>query len=53
MLFENVKGHDAPVLTGLYWSRELLAALMRRDESTLAQHVSGCIGEWWWRTCSA
>lgn len=21
VLFENVKGHDIPVLTGLYWSR--------------------------------
>ena len=46
VLFENVKGHDAPVLTGLYWSRELLAALMGRDEHTLAQYVSGCIREW-------
>ena len=46
VLFENVKGHDAPVLTGLYWSRELLADLMRRDEHTLPQFVSGCIKEW-------
>ena len=46
VLFEDVKGHDAPVLTGLYWSRELLAALMQREEDTLAQYVSGCIGEW-------
>ena len=29
VLFENVKGHAAPMLTGLYWSRELLGALMR------------------------
>ena len=46
VLFENVKGHDAPVLTGLYWSRELLAVLMQRDEHTLPQYVSGCIKEW-------
>ena len=46
VLFENVKGHDAPVLTGLYWSRELLADLMQRDEHTLPQFVAGCIKEW-------
>jgi 2,5-furandicarboxylate decarboxylase 1 len=32
VLFENVKGQDAPVLIGLYWSRELLGALMRAPE---------------------
>ena len=46
VLFEKVDGHSAPVLTGLYWSRELLAELMQRDEDTLPQYVSGCIGEW-------
>ena len=46
VLFENVKGHDAPVLTGLYWSRELLAALMQRDEHTLPNTFPGCIEEW-------
>ena len=27
VLFERVKGHGAPVFTGLYWSRALLADL--------------------------
>ena len=46
VLFESVKGHDAPVLTGLYWSRELLAELMQREEHSLPQYVSGCIKAW-------
>ncbi len=46
VLFENVAGHDVPVFTGLYWSRPLLADLMRREERTLPQHVSGCIKRW-------
>ncbi len=46
VLFERVRGHDAPVLTGLYWSRELLAALLGREERTLPQYVSSCIGAW-------
>ncbi len=46
VLFERIKGHRVPVLTGLYWSRALLADLMRRDERTLSQYVSGCIKAW-------
>lgn len=46
VLFENVAGHDVPVFTGLYWSRELLAALMRMDEGSLPGYVSGCIKKW-------
>lgn len=46
VLFENVAGHDVPVFTGLYWSRELLAALMRMDEGSLPGFVSGCIKKW-------
>ncbi|HKO10109.1 MAG TPA: UbiD family decarboxylase, partial [Alphaproteobacteria bacterium] len=46
VLFERVKGHTAPVFTGLYWSRELLAELMRREERTLPQYVSDCIKAW-------
>ena len=46
VLFERVKGHTAPVFTGLYWSRDLLAALMRREERTLPQYVAGCIKAW-------
>ena len=46
VLFERIKGHRVPVLTGLYWSRALLADLMHRDERTLPQYVSGCIKAW-------
>ena len=46
VLFENIKGHDTPVFTGLYWSRELLGALMRRDERALPGYVAGCIKNW-------
>lgn len=46
VLFENVAGSDWPVLTGLYWSRELLADLLRREESTLPQFVADCIRDW-------
>ena len=46
VLFEQVKGHRWPVLTGLYWSRELLADLLGRPERSLPQHVAGCIRAW-------
>ena len=46
VLFENVKGYDFPIFTGLYWSRELLADLLREDEPDLPQFVSGCIKRW-------
>ncbi|MCP4327885.1 MAG: UbiD family decarboxylase [Alphaproteobacteria bacterium] len=46
VLFEKVKGHDHPVFTGLYWNRDLLADLLREDEPTLPQFVSGCIKRW-------
>ena len=46
VLFENVKGHDTPVFTGLYWSRELLGELMRREARALPEYVSGCIKRW-------
>ena len=46
VLFEQVAGHEWPVLTGLYWSRELLADLLRREERTLPQYVSDCIRQW-------
>jgi len=46
VLFERVKGRGDPVLAGLYWSRDLLAALMRRDEKTLPQYVAACIENW-------
>jgi 2,5-furandicarboxylate decarboxylase 1 len=46
VLFERVKGHDAPVFTGLYWSRALLAELLEQPEKQLPAYVSGCIREW-------
>ena len=46
VLFERIGGHRVPVLTGLYWSRALLADLMRRDERALPQYVAGCIKAW-------
>ncbi len=46
VLFEKVKGHDAPVFTGLYWSRALLADLLDQPERQLPGFVSGCIKRW-------
>ena len=45
-LFERVKGQRYPVFTGLYWSRELLGELIRKDPLQLPQFVSGCIKTW-------
>jgi 2,5-furandicarboxylate decarboxylase 1 len=46
VLFERVKGHDAPVFTGLYWSRDLLADLLGQPERALPSYVSQCIRNW-------
>ena len=46
VLFENVKGSEHPVFTGLYWSRELLAKLLGQNEALLSQYISGRIQEW-------
>ncbi|MDP6272203.1 MAG: UbiD family decarboxylase, partial [Alphaproteobacteria bacterium] len=46
VLFENVKGYDEPVLTGLYWSRELLGALLGKAEGDLPGYVQDCIESW-------
>ncbi|MCC7273896.1 MAG: UbiD family decarboxylase [Alphaproteobacteria bacterium] len=46
ILFERVRGHAFPVCTGLYWSRELLADLLGKEERALPQYVSGCIRAW-------
>jgi 2,5-furandicarboxylate decarboxylase 1 len=46
VLFERVKGHDAPVFTGLYWSRAVLADLLEQPEQQLPAFVSGCIKRW-------
>jgi 2,5-furandicarboxylate decarboxylase 1 len=46
VLFENVKGHDVPVFTGLYWNRELLGDLLGKPERSLPSYVSTCIRNW-------
>ncbi len=46
VLFENVRGHEHPVFTGLYWSRELLAELIGTKEKQLAAHIAGKVGQW-------
>jgi 2,5-furandicarboxylate decarboxylase 1 len=46
VLFEQVAGHAIPVLTGLYWSRALLADLLGEPELELPAFVAGCIAEW-------
>ncbi len=46
VLFERVKGHDAPVFTGLYWSRALLGDLLRQEERALPGYVADCIKRW-------
>ena len=46
VLFEKVKGHTAPVLVGLYWSRELLGDLLGKPERELPAYVSECIRRW-------
>ena len=46
VLFESVAGHTVPVLTGLYWSRDLLAALTRQPEAALPHYVAERIARW-------
>lgn len=46
VLFERVRGHAHPVFTGLYWSRDLLGALLQQPERHLPAYVSGCIKSW-------
>ena len=46
VLFENVAGTTVPVLTGLYWSRALLAALTRQPEAALPRYVAERIARW-------
>ncbi len=46
VMFESIFGRDYPVFTGLYWSRELLAGLMRTEELALPGFVSDCIEDW-------
>jgi len=46
VLFESVAGSDYPVFTGLYWSRDLLGALMGQDEGALPGYVGERIARW-------
>lgn len=46
VLFERVAGRGYPVFTGLYWSRDLLGALLRRDPLELPKYVADCIKRW-------
>ncbi|MBZ0218312.1 MAG: UbiD family decarboxylase [Fimbriimonadaceae bacterium] len=46
VLFDKVKGFDAPVFTGLYWSRQLLAELLGTNEKDLSRFVAGKISDW-------
>lgn len=48
VLFENVRGHEHQVFTGLYWSRALLAELIgvAGGEKKLASHISGKVQQW-------
>ena len=40
VLFERVKGHEAPVFTGLYWSRALLGGSAGAAREQLPSYVS-------------
>ncbi len=46
VLFENVKGHSAPIFTGLYWSREMLADLLGTEELNLSAFIASKIAKW-------
>ncbi len=48
VLVENVRGHEHPVFTGLYWSRELLSELIgvAGGEKKLASHISAKVQQW-------
>ncbi len=46
VMFHDVIGQQSPVFTGLYWSRDLLAHLLRQKADELPQFVSGCIESW-------
>jgi 2,5-furandicarboxylate decarboxylase 1 len=46
VLFEKVRGHDHPVFTGLYWSRELLSELIGTTEKKLPSFIWGKVTQW-------
>lgn len=46
VLFTDVAGASAPVLTGLYWHRDILAELLGVPEPELPAYVAGRITAW-------
>jgi len=46
VLFENVRGHEHPVFTGLYWSRELLSELIGTTQKKLPTFISQRVQQW-------
>ena len=46
VLFENVTGHDYPVLVGLYWNRPIIAKMFGTTSEELPFVLSNEIGAW-------
>lgn len=46
MLFEKVKGHDYPVLMGLYWNRAMMATFFDTDSANLPFALADGIKKW-------
>ena len=46
VLCERVKGHEFPVLVGLYWNRDVLARLFGCDKAKLPFVVADAVQEW-------
>ena len=46
VLFETVKGHDAPVIVGLYSSKARLAGLLGTDAEDLSGFIAGKVAQW-------
>ncbi|MHB8763491.1 MAG: UbiD family decarboxylase [Deferrisomatales bacterium] len=46
VLFEQVRGSRYPVLTGLYWNRELLAQVFGVPAERLSFHLADAVAEW-------
>lgn len=46
VLFERVKGHQSPVLTGLLWNRDIVGALFGVPKEKVPFVIGGAIGSW-------
>lgn len=46
LLFENVKGHEYPVLIGLYWNRDMLAQMFQVSSKELPFALTDAIRAW-------